>query len=68
MVEFLKKFESRDIKSKLNRVNSSESSKLNLHHKIDQFTWILYGVEVHCDRMRFSVHSSFIEKSMVKVM
>ena len=37
---------------------------LNSHHKIYQFTLILYGVSVRCDRGRFSVHSPFIEKSL----
>ena len=33
--------------------------------KIYQFTLILYGVAVHCDRGRFSVHSLFIEKYLI---
>ena len=53
MVEFLKKFESHGIK--IARVNSI------LYFK---FTLILYGVMVSCDRVGFSVHSQFIEKSL----
>ena len=60
MVEFIKKFENRSIK--IARVNSILITKfINLQ----LFTLILYGVAVRCDRMRFSVLSPFIEKSMI---
>ena len=52
MVEFLRKFESRGIKSQF-------------ESQIYKFTLILDGVGVRCDRGRFSVlYSPFIEKSM----
>ena len=56
MDKCLRKFESHSIK--IARVNSI------LITKIDQFTLILYGAGVR-DRVRFSVHSPFIDKSMV---
>ena len=57
MVNFLKKYESHG--DKIDRVNW-----LNWHHQIYQFTSILFGAGVRCDRCRFSMHSPFIEKSM----
>ena len=41
------------------------SSQLYSCHQMHQFTFILYGVGVRCDRSRFSVHSPFIDKSMI---
>ena len=61
MIKFLMKFENRGIKIVL--VNSMLIPKsINLQF----FTFILFDVGFHCDRRRFSVHSSFIEKSMPK--
>ena len=53
--QFFRKFESRGIK--FARVNSILINKST--------TLILYGVEVRCDRERFTVHGPFIEKSMI---
>ena len=59
MIEFLRKFENRDIKiSRVNSILITKSVTLQL------FTLIFYGVWVRFDRRRFSVHSLFIEKSM----
>ena len=55
MIEFLRKFENRYIK--IAKVNSIRSPNY-------QFTLILYGICVRCDRGRFSVHSPFIEMYM----
>ena len=60
MIEFLRKLENRGIKI---------ARELDSYHQINKFTvftLIVYGVVVHCDRMRFSVHSPFIEKSMAE--
>ena len=32
---------------------------LNSHHQINKFSSIFYGIEVRCDRERFSVQSIF---------
>ena len=58
MIEFLRKFENRGIKV-AQVISILISKSINL-----EFTLILYGVWVHCDRRRFSGHSPFIEKSM----
>ena len=56
MVEYLRKFESHGIK--IARVNLILITKsINL---------LLFGRGVRCDRLRFSVHSPYIEKSMVE--
>ena len=60
MLEFLRKFENRDIKIVLvNWILITKSINLQL------FTLILYGVGVRCDRKQISVLSPFIDKSMV---
>ena len=57
--EFVRKLENRGIK--IARVNSILITKsINLQ----SFTLFLYGVMVCGNRMRFSVHSQFMEKSM----
>ena len=60
MIEFLRKFENPGIT--IARVNSILVTKSN---NIQFFAQNPYGVGVGCDRRRFSVHSPFIEKSMV---
>ena len=60
MVEFLKKIEKHGIKS--DRVNFILST-ISINLKF--FTLILYGVGVRCYQRRFSVHSRFMEKSML---
>ena len=60
MVEFLRKFEDRNIK--IARVNSILITK---SINVQLFTLLLCGVGVRCDLMRFSVLSPFVEKSMI---
>ena len=60
MIEFLRKFENRG--TKIAPVNSI---LITIYINLQWLTLILYGVGVRCDRRRFSVHSPFIEKSMV---
>ena len=61
MIEFFKKIENRGIKiARVNYILITNSLNLQL------LTFILYGVGVRCDRLRrFSVHSLFIEKSVL---
>ena len=60
MIEFLRKFENPRIKiARVNSILFTKSINLQL------FTLILYGFGVRCDRIRFSVLSPFIDKSMV---
>ena len=56
MIEYLQKFENRGIKNA--RVNLILITK-SIH--LEFFTIVLYCDGVRCDRMRFSVHSPFIE-------
>ena len=63
MIEFPRKFENRGIKiARVNSILITKSMNLQL------FTVMLYGVGVCCDLGRFSVHSPFIEKSMISYM
>ena len=60
MIKFLKKFENHCIKiARVKSILITKSINLQL------FTLIVYSVGVHCDRRQFSMHSLFIEKSMV---
>ena len=60
MVEFVRKFEI--VALKLLELPLFITKSINLLNFI--LNLILYDVSVPCDRRRFSVHSSFIEKSM----
>ena len=59
--QIFRKFENRCIKRELTRFLSTNLSIYEL------FTLVLFGVGVRCDRMRFSLHSPFIEKSMIYI-
>ena len=60
MVEFLRKFEDRNIKiAGVNSILITKSINVQL------FTLILCGVGVRCDQMRFLVLSPFVAKSMI---
>ena len=62
MDEIFRKFYNRGIKiAWINLILITKSINLQL------FTFILYGVGVHCDWSRFSVLSPFMEKSMAKL-
>ena len=63
MAEFLRTFENHCIK--IVRVNSI---LIAININLQVFTLILYGVWVRCDRMRFSVHSPYIQKSTIDIM
>ena len=56
MVELIRKFESHGIK--ITRVKS-------ILYQIYQFTWILHGLGVSCDRGRFSVPCPFMNQFML---
>ena len=61
MIEFIRKFENRGIKSA--RVKSILITK---YVYVQLFTFILYGVGARCDRCQFSVLSPLIEKTMIE--